>query len=78
MNAYKIETILSEDGALMLNDLPFHVGDAVEVIILERSHSVSEGEVPIQVKMPAVTQLEPNPHPLRGTVLYYEDPYQPA
>jgi hypothetical protein len=46
MNAYKVETILSEDGALMLKDLPFHVGDAVEVIILERSPSVSEGGLP--------------------------------
>jgi hypothetical protein len=37
MNACKVETILSEDGALTLKDLPFHVSDAVEVIILERS-----------------------------------------
>ncbi|NJR53123.1 MAG: hypothetical protein HC780_29770 [Leptolyngbyaceae cyanobacterium CSU_1_3] len=37
MNAYKIETILSEDGALMLKDLPLHASEAVEVIILERS-----------------------------------------
>lgn len=44
MNAYKIETILSEDGILTLKGLPFHAGDAVEVIILERSRSVSERE----------------------------------
>jgi hypothetical protein len=43
MNVYKVETILSEDGALTLKDLPFHVGDAVEVMILERSPNVSKG-----------------------------------
>lgn len=77
MNAYKVETILSEDGALTLKDLPFHVGDAVEVIILERSPSVSEGELTSPAKK-AVDQLEPNLYPLRGTVLFYENPFEPA
>jgi hypothetical protein len=44
MNAHRIETVLSEDRTLMLQGLPFHMGDAVEVIILERSRSVPEGE----------------------------------
>jgi hypothetical protein len=78
MNAYKVETILSEDGALTLKDLPFHVGDAVEVIIWERSCSVFKGELPNQVEITAVNQLEQNFHPLLGTVLYYEDPFEPA
>ncbi len=69
MNAYKVETILSEDGALTLKDLPFHVGDAVEVIILERSSNQMEK---------AEDQPEPNLYPLRGTVLFYEDPFEPA
>jgi hypothetical protein len=77
MNAYKVETILSEDGALTLKDLPFHVGDAVEVIILERSPSFSEGESPSQVEK-AEDQPEPNLYPLRGTVLFYEDPFESA
>jgi hypothetical protein len=69
MNAYKVETILSEDGALTLKDLPFHVGDAVEVIILERSpHQMEKAE----------DKPEPNLYPLRGTVLFYEDPFEPA
>jgi hypothetical protein len=85
MNAYKVETILSEDGALTLKDLPFHVGDAVEVIILERSPSVSageaalkgQGESPSQTKAEkAEDQAEPNLYPLRGTVLFYEDPFE--
>jgi hypothetical protein len=77
MNAYKVEMILSEDGALMLKDLPFHVGDAVEVIILERSPSVSTEKSPSQVEK-AEDQAEPNLYPLRGTVLFYEDPFEPA
>jgi hypothetical protein len=48
MNAYKVETILSEAGALTLKDLPFHVGDAVEVIILDRSCSVPVGETALK------------------------------
>jgi hypothetical protein len=77
MNAYKVETILSEDGALTLKDLPFHVGDAVEVIILERSPSVSTEKSPSQVAK-AEDQAEPNLYPLRGTVLFYEDPFESA
>jgi hypothetical protein len=77
MNAYKVETILSEDGVWMLKDLPFHVGDAVEVTILERSPSVSERESPNQMEK-AEDQSKPNLYPLRSTVLFYEDPFKPA
>jgi len=76
---YKVETILSEDGALTLNDLPFHVGDAVEVIILERSSSVSKGESPSQAEAEkAEDRLELNLYPLRSTVLFYEDSFESA
>jgi hypothetical protein len=54
---------------LFLKDLPFHVGDAVEVIILERSPDRMEK---------AEDRPEPNLYPLRGTVLFYEDPFEPA
>jgi hypothetical protein len=70
MNACKIETTLSEDGSLILKDLPFHMGDAVEVIILEKSPSREEKVV--------VEQSEPDLYPLRGKVLHYEDPFEPA
>jgi hypothetical protein len=69
MNAHKVETVLSEDGTLMLKGLPFHAGDAVEVIILERG---------TQFDRTAADQAEPNLYPLRGTVLHYEDPFEPA
>jgi hypothetical protein len=85
MNAYKVETILSEDGALMLKDLPLHVGDAVEVIILERSPSVSIneaalkglGESPSQSER-AEDQPDLNLYPLQGTVPFYKDPFESA
>jgi hypothetical protein len=54
---------------LTLKDLPFHVGDAVEVIILER--------LPNQMEK-AEDQPEPNLYPLRGKVLFYENPFEPA
>jgi hypothetical protein len=78
MNAHKIETVLSEDGALILKGLPFHIGDAVEVIILERSRSVSTQESSSQIKNAVIDESESNAYPLRGTVLHYEDPFEPA
>jgi hypothetical protein len=85
MNAHKIETILSEDGTLMLKGLPFHAGDAVEVIILERSPSISVNEAALKGLGESLSQVEkaedqpePNLYPLRGTVLLYEDPFEPA
>jgi hypothetical protein len=33
INALKVELVLKEDGILTLQGLPFHAGDAVEVII---------------------------------------------
>jgi hypothetical protein len=71
MNAYRIEIILSEDGSSILKDLPFHMGDAVEVIILEKFPSQEEDAI--------VEQPEQNLYPLRGKVDYYEDPpFEPA
>ncbi|MFN6500648.1 MAG: hypothetical protein RMX65_027100 [Nostoc sp. DedQUE01] len=61
MKAYRIETTLTEDGTLTIKDLPFQAGEAVEIIILERSPKPSES----------------NPYPLRGTVIRYDDPFEP-
>jgi len=36
MNAHHVEATLTQNGTLTLRDLPFHAGDAVEVIILPR------------------------------------------
>jgi hypothetical protein len=34
MNAHKLAAVLSEDGRLTLDGLPFRAGEAVEVIVL--------------------------------------------
>jgi hypothetical protein len=62
MNAHRIETALTENGKLSLQNLPFKKGDRVEIIILERSPSKPDS----------------NFSSLRGTVIRYDDPFEPA
>jgi hypothetical protein len=62
MNAHRIETALTENGKLSLQNLPFKKGDKVEIIILDRSSS----------------KTAPNSSPLKGTVLRYDNPFEPA
>jgi hypothetical protein len=62
MNAHRIETALTENGKLSLQNLPFKKGDEVEIIILDRSSS----------------KTTTDSYPLRGTVLRYDDPFEPA
>ena len=62
MNAHRIETALTENGKLSLQNLPFRKGDKVEVIILDRSSSKTNSDS----------------YPLRGTVIGYDDPFEPA
>ncbi|MCL1466693.1 hypothetical protein [Argonema galeatum] len=62
MKTHRLETTLTENGTLTLSDLPFQVGDAVEVIVLERHPHHPES----------------NPYPLRGTVIRYDDPTEPV
>jgi hypothetical protein len=70
MNAHKIEAVLAEDGTLTLRDLPFHAGDAVEVIILETKTP--------QQNVASSSQPEANLYPLRGKVVRYDDPTGPV
>ncbi len=70
MNSHRIETILTENGKLILQDLPFKKGDAVEVIILD--HSQQQGETP-------TLDSNSNPYPLHGKQPYrYDDPTEPV
>lgn len=39
--AHRIETILSEDGKLLLDHLPFRAGQTVEVIVLPVAHATA-------------------------------------
>lgn len=65
MQAHKVEVVLSENGTLVLEGLPFRAGEAVEVIILERPQ-------------PQRTFNASSEFPLQGTVLFYDDPFEPA
>ncbi|AFZ59031.1 hypothetical protein H6G54_23570 [Anabaena cylindrica FACHB-243] len=62
MNAHKIETILTENGQLILENLPFKKGESVEVIILEHRQLSSNL----------------NNYPLAGKVIQYDEPYEPV
>jgi hypothetical protein len=62
MQAYRLETILTQNHTLLLDSLPFQAGEWVEVIILTK------------VQAP----LTQNPYPLRGTPVSYVDPTEPV
>ena len=70
MNAHKIEIALTEDGTLVLQGLPFHAGDVVEVIILQLQIAQDQIESP-------KTQ-NTNLYPLRDKVIRYDDPTKPV
>ena len=61
MLAHRIETTIKQDGTLTLENLPFHPGEFVEVIILSQPRQV----------------MEQNRYPLRGTSVQYIDPSDP-
>jgi hypothetical protein len=62
MEAYRIETILAEDGTVTVSPLPFKAGQRVEVIVL-----------PV-----AQTSTGRGHERLRGMVERYDDPFAPA
>ena len=62
MNAHKVETILTENGQLFLENLPFKKGEYVEVIILEHRQPSSDVDA----------------CPLAGKVIQYDSAYEPA
>lgn len=62
MNAHRVETVISQDGILTIEGVPFNAGDAVEVIILERREK-ADGE---------------DRYPLRGQPVSYDAPDEPV
>jgi len=62
MKTHRIETTLTENGTLLLQNLPFTAGESVEIIV---------------IKLPS-RPSESNLYPLRGTVYRYDDPFDPA
>lgn len=62
MLAHRIETRIRQDRTLTLENLPFHSGERVEVIILPQPHRASEQ----------------NRSPLCGTIIQYVEPVEPV
>lgn len=62
MQAYRLETTVTQDNTLILPTLPLQAGEAVEVIILVK---------------PAST-ITDNPYPLRNTAVTYLQPTEPV
>jgi hypothetical protein len=60
MQTLQIQTIVSNDGILTLNNLPFKAGEEVDVII--RSHQNKRKST--------------NRYPLRGLAFKYIDPFE--
>ena len=48
MSAHHIEITLSQDGKLMLDELPFRAGDTVEVIILAQQSKQNGQDYPLR------------------------------
>jgi hypothetical protein len=61
MLAHRLEATVSHNRTLTLENLPFHSGEQVEIIILSRSNKVPQ-------------QSE---HSLQGTVIQYIEPMEP-
>jgi hypothetical protein len=70
MIAHKVQAIVTEDGKLLLQGLPFQTGARVEVIVLDESADIAES--------PA-RQATTDEYPLRGKQPYqYDDPFSAA
>lgn len=62
MRALHVETTCTEEGVIILRDLPVHPGDCVEVVVMPRSPSASGKQR----------------YPLRGEPLEYVRPFDPV
>jgi hypothetical protein len=62
MVTHRVEAILKQDGILTLENLPFHAGEIVEIIILAQAQT-SNGQ---------------EQYPLRSLPLRYERPTEPV
>ena len=62
METYHAEVTISEDGKLVMTDLPFHAGETVEVIVRPQVSS----------------ETSDKDYPLRGTTYQHIDPFAPV
>ncbi len=63
MQAYRLETTITQDKTLTLQSLPFQAGEMVEVIILPKAPTSS---------------IPRDRYPLRGTPVTYINPTEPV
>jgi hypothetical protein len=59
MQSYRVETTVSEQGTLVIKDVPFSAGDHVEVIIRDVENATPDGSL----------------YPLRGTPYEFHQPF---
>ena len=64
METYKVDTVLEQSGTLILEQLPFQVGEHVQVIVMRVPKPAPEATVAA--------------YPLHGTVLRYDNPFAPV
>lgn len=62
MVTHRVETVFKQDGTLTLENLPFHAGETVEIIILAQSQPSDRQEL----------------YSLRGLPLRYDRPTEPV
>ena len=60
MPTYKVEVTVSDNGTVLIDNLPFQAGDKVEVFVRSRE--------------PVIDKIDP--YPLRGTPIRYVDPFK--
>ena len=48
MQAYRVETTISQDGKLSIKGLPFRKGEAVEVIVLPQKQIAAGNRYPLR------------------------------
>lgn len=60
MQIYRIEVTVSENGTLLIKNVPFQAGDKVEVVVRSRESS----------------SAKTNRYPLRGTPIQYLKPFE--
>ena len=64
LQAHRVEIILTQDGTLTLDHLPFQAGEGVEVIVLPRTTA-------------PINRYPLNRYPLRGMGIVYQGPIEP-
>ena len=62
MEAVRVEAIVQPNGRIILDDLPFEEGKQVEIIVLNTN----------------TNEVACRSNPLKGSVLKYDDPFEPA